>query len=63
MSLEKVLLALDFCDLTYSQCLTVLVNSPEFTHKPGHASEILQILFSTQATRAETLQNRLLLIE
>ena len=58
MSLGKVLLALDFCDLTYSECLTTLLTSPEFTHnfKPGSASEILQVLISTPTTGAETLQ-------
>ena len=56
MSLAKVLLALDFCDLTYSECLTTLLTSPEFIDKPGSASEILQVLISTPATGAETLQ-------
>ena len=54
MSLGKVLLALDFCDLTYSECLTALLTSPEFVNKPGGASDILHTLSLAQATRAET---------
>ena len=54
MSLGKVLLALDFCDLTYSECLAALLTSPEFINKPGGASDILHTLSLAQATRAET---------
>ena len=54
MSLERVLLALDYCDLTYLECLTILLTSPGFIVQPCNVSDILHKLVSSQATKTET---------